>query len=84
MTVFEAIRQMLVEELAVKPEMVKPEAKIREDLGADSIDAQQLVIELEEHFEIEIGEDEAQKVISVSDVVELVDRKLQAKNTRKA
>lgn len=79
MAVFDEVREILVEQLAVKPEMVKAESKLIEDLGGDSLDAVEIVTALEERFGIEIPDDEATKVITVNDILELVSQKLQAK-----
>lgn len=80
MTVFEEVSKILVTELALKPDMVTLEARLNEDLGADSLDATEIITALEEKFGIEIPEDEATKIARVSDIVELVSRKLQAKS----
>ena len=80
MAVLDEIKEILVSELGVKPEMVTLEAKLREDLGADSLDRAEAVAVLEERFEISITEEDATKVVSVRDIVELVTQKLQAKS----
>ena len=80
MAVLDEIKEILVSELGVKPEMVTLEAKLREDLGADSLDRAEAVAVLEERFEISITEEDTTKVVSVRDIVELVTQKLQAKS----
>jgi acyl carrier protein len=80
MAVLDEIKEILVSELGVKPEMVTLEAKLREDLGADSLDRAEAVAVLEERFEISITEEDTIKVVSVRDIVELVAQKLQAKS----
>lgn len=81
MAVIDEIREILVKQLAVKPEMVKSDSKLIDDLGADSLDAAEIITELEERFEIELPEEEARGIKTVSELVELVGRKLQAKTS---
>ncbi|MDP3723025.1 MAG: acyl carrier protein [Candidatus Omnitrophota bacterium] len=80
MAVLDEVKEILVSELGVKPEMVTLEAKLREDLGADSLDRAEAVSVLEERFEISITDEDVTKVVSVRDIVELVTQKLQAKS----
>ncbi len=79
MALFDEIRELLVTQLAVKPDMVKPESNVTDDLGADSLDAIELVSALEEKFEISIADDEAKQIGTVSAIVSLVEQKLQGK-----
>jgi len=79
MAVFDDVRELLVQELAVKPDMVKPDAKLAEDLGADSLDAAEIVSALEDKFGINISDEEALQVASVAQIVQLVEQKLQTK-----
>lgn len=79
MAVFDDIRDVLVQELAVKPDMVKPDAKLAEDLGADSLDAAEIVSALEDKFGVNISDEEALQVVSVAQIVQLVEQKLQTK-----
>lgn len=80
MAVLDEVKEILVSELGVKPEMVTLEAKLREELGADSLDRAEAVSVLEERFEISITEEDITKVVSVRDIVELVTQKLKAKS----
>ncbi|ANE32984.1 acyl carrier protein [Campylobacter hyointestinalis] len=73
MAVFDDVRDVVVEQLSVAPDAVKMESKIIEDLGADSLDVVELVMALEEKFEVEIPDSEAEKLISISDVVNYID-----------
>ncbi|ANE33892.1 acyl carrier protein [Campylobacter hyointestinalis] len=73
MAVFDEVRDVVVEQLSVAPDAVKMESKIIEDLGADSLDVVELVMALEEKFEVEIPDSEAEKLISISDVVNYID-----------
>lgn len=74
MAVFDEVRDVVVEQLSVAPESVKPESKIIEDLGADSLDVVELVMALEEKFGIEIPDSEAEKLLSIQDVIDYVEK----------
>ena len=62
------VKDIIVEQLGVNADQVTPEAKLIEDLGADSLDTVELVMALEEEFGQEIPDDEAEKLQSVGDV----------------
>ena len=72
MSIEERVKKIIVEQLGVKEEEVKPEASFVEDLGADSLDTVELVMALEEEFDIEIPDSDAEKVVTVGDVVEYI------------
>ena len=74
MAVFEEIRDVVVEQLNVSPEAVKLESKIIEDLGADSLDVVELIMALEEKFDIQIPDTEAEKLISIQNVVDYIEK----------
>ena len=67
------VKEIIVEQLGVKPDQVTPEAKFIEDLGADSLDTVELVMALEEEFEIEVPDEQAEKLQSVGDVIKYVE-----------
>jgi acyl carrier protein len=67
------VKDIIVEQLGVKPEQVVPAAKFIEDLGADSLDTVELVMALEEEFGIEVPDDQAEKLQSVADVIKYVE-----------
>ena len=67
------VKDIIVEQLGVKPEQVTPEAKFIEDLGADSLDTVELVMALEEEFGIEVPDDQAEKLQSVGDVIKHIE-----------
>lgn len=71
-TIEERVRKVVVEQLGVTEEQVKPEASFVEDLGADSLDTVELVMALEEEFETEIPDDKAEKIVTVKDAVEYI------------
>jgi len=79
MSTFEKVKDVVVEQLGVKEQEVKPEASFVEDLGADSLDTVELVMALEEEFGIEIPDEDAEKAKTVGEVVEYIDKKLKAK-----
>lgn len=68
----ERVQKIIVEQLGVKPEDVKPAASFVEDLGADSLDTVELVMALEEEFETEIPDEEAEKISTVQAAVDYV------------
>ena len=71
----ERVRNIIVERLDVDPEEVTPEAGIKEDLGADSLDVVDLIMEFEQEFDLdEIKDEEAEKIATVGDVVEYIDK----------
>jgi acyl carrier protein len=71
--VFDQVKEIIVELLGVDAAQVTPEARFREDLGADSLDLVELVMEFEERFGGEISDEEAQKIKTVGDVVKYIE-----------
>lgn len=69
------ITKVIVEKLGVSEDQVKPEAAFIDDLGADSLDQVELVMALEDEFDIEIPDEEAEKLKKVSDVIAYVNSK---------
>jgi acyl carrier protein len=76
MAVFEKVKDVVVEELGVSEDQVTPEANFTEDLGADSLHLVEVILRLEEVFEIEIPDEDAEKVNTVADAVQYVEEKL--------
>ena len=72
MSIEERVKKIIVEQLGVKEEDVKPEASFVEDLGADSLDTVELVMALEEEFDIEIPDEEADKITTVQSAIDYV------------
>ncbi|GAA5494118.1 acyl carrier protein [Rubritalea squalenifaciens DSM 18772] len=68
------VKDIVVEQLNVTPDQVKPEAKFIDDLGADSLDTVELVMAFEEEFGIEVPDEEAEKLQSVGDVISYVEK----------
>jgi len=67
------VKDIIVEQLGVKPDQVTPEAKFIEDLGAYSLDTVELVMALEEEFGIEVPDEQAEKLQSVGDVIKYIE-----------
>lgn len=70
----EKVTEIIVEQLGVSADQVKLESKMIEDLGADSLDAVELVMAVEEEFGIEVPDEEAEKLVSVGDIVAHVEK----------
>lgn len=70
----ERVKEIIVDQLGVNADQVTPEAKFIEDLGADSLDTVELVMAFEEEFEIEVPDEEAEKLQSVGDVISYVNK----------
>lgn len=69
MDIFEKVKEITVDQLGVEEEDVTMEASFIEDLEADSLDIVELMMELEEEFEIEIPDEDAEKIVTVADAV---------------
>ncbi len=72
----ERVKEIIVEQLNVDPAQVVPEASFIDDLGADSLDTVELVMAFEEQFEIEIPDEDAEKVTTVGSVIEYLAEKI--------
>ena len=70
--VFEKVKAIIIEQLGVAETAVQMEASFIDDLGADSLDIVELVMALEEEFDLEIPDTDAEKVVTVGDVVEYI------------
>ena len=70
--IFEKVKSIIVEQLGVTETSVTMEASFIDDLGADSLDIVELVMALEEEFDIEIPDSDAEKVVTVGDVVDYI------------
>ena len=74
--VYAKVNSIIVEQLGVKEEDLKPEASFIDDLGADSLDTVELVMALEEEFDTEIPDEDAEKIKTVKDVYDYIDSKV--------
>ena len=72
MSTLDTVKKVVVDQLSVDEKLVTPEARFTDDLGADSLDTVELVMALEEEFDIEIPDADAEKVTTVGDVVEYI------------
>ena len=70
--IFEKVKDIIVEQLGVTDTSVTMEASFIDDLGADSLDIVELVMAIEEEFDIEIPDSDAEKVVTVGDVVDYI------------
>ncbi len=75
--VFEKVKAIIVEQLQVNEATVTEESSFIDDLGADSLDLVELIMALEEEFNIEIPDTDAEKVVSVGDVVNYIKENVQ-------
>ena len=70
--VFEKVKKIIVEQLGVEEDEITMESSFIDDLGADSLDIVELIMALEEEFDIEIPDSEAEKIMAVGDAVEYI------------
>ena len=67
---FEKLQKIIAEVLNLSEEEIRPDSTFVDDLGADSLDVFQIIMGIEEEFDIEIDQEEAEKIVSVGDAVE--------------
>jgi acyl carrier protein len=72
--IVEKVKQIISEQLGVEEAEVTPSASFTDDLGADSLDQVELVMALEETFDIEIPDDAAEKIRTVQDAIDFIDK----------
>ena len=78
MAIEEKIKEIIAKQLGVNPSEVTPEASFVDDLGADSLDTVELVMGFEEAFNIEIPDEDAEKIAKVQDAINYIKAKSQA------
>ena len=71
----EKVYEIIIDKLGVEKSKITPEAKFIDDLGADSLDTVELIMQFEEEFEIEIPDDDAEKILSVEQAITYIDNK---------
>lgn len=71
------VRDIIVEQLGVDPEQVTHQASFVDDLGADSLDTVELVMAFEEEFDLEIPDEDAEKITTVGEAIEYIERNLE-------
>ena len=72
MPIEEKVQKIVAEKLSVEPEEVIPKASFVDDLGADSLDLVELIMAMEEEFDIEIPDEEAEKIQTVQDAIDYI------------
>ena len=72
MSIAEQMKEIIAEKLSVDIEDVTPQAAFVEDLGADSLDLVELIMSMEEEFDIDISDENAEKIVRVKDAIEFV------------
>lgn len=73
--IFEKVKSIIIEQLSVAEDSVTKDASFIDDLGADSLDVVELIMALEEEFDMEIPDADAEKIATVNDVVEYIKEK---------
>lgn len=68
--IFDKVKEIIIEQLGVSEDAVSSESSFIDDLGADSLDIVELIMALEEEFDIEIPDEDAEKIVTVGDVVD--------------
>ncbi|MCC7477890.1 acyl carrier protein [bacterium] len=74
MAVFDEIREIIASKLSVDPDNIKPESSFTDDLGADSLDLADLMMAIEERYQLEFSNEETEKFKTVGDVAGAIDR----------
>ena len=74
MSTFDKVKDVIIDKLGVEEESIKSEAHFVNDLGADSLDTVELIMEFEEEFGIEIPDDDAEKITTVRSAVEYIEK----------
>jgi acyl carrier protein len=72
--IFEKVKSIIIDQLSVNEENITMEATFVDDLSADSLDIVELIMSLEEQFEIEIPDNDAEKIVTVGDVVDYIEK----------
>lgn len=75
---FEKVKKIVGDQLSVEAEKITPQANFANDLGADSLDTVELVMALEEEFDIEIPDEAAEKITTVQEAVDYINSKVAA------
>ncbi len=76
--ILEGVKEIFLEKLGVDPEEIVLEAKIQDDLGADSLDQVEVVMALEEKFNIQIPDEDAEGIETIQEVVDYISKKIGA------
>ena len=73
MSIEDKVKKIIADKLSVDLEEIVPEASFVDDLGADSLDLVELIMSMEEEFDIEISDEQAEKLVTVKDVFDFID-----------
>lgn len=76
MSIEDKVKRILAERLEIDPSEIRPDAQFVNDLGADSLDIVELLMSLEDEFDIEISDDEAEHIMTVKDAVDFITKRL--------
>lgn len=76
--IFEKVKKIVTDQLSVEGDTIKPQSNFANDLGADSLDTVELVMALEEEFDIEIPDEAAEKITTVQEAVDYINTKVAA------
>jgi acyl carrier protein len=74
MSILEEAKEVVAEQLSVEADTIKPDSKFIDDLGADSLDIVELVMALEEKFDIEIPDSDAESIITLQNAVDYIEK----------
>ena len=74
--IFTKVKEIVVDKLGVNENQITNDAKFIDDLGADSLDTVELIMQFEDDFNIEIPDEDAEKILSVNEAVEYINKKL--------
>ena len=77
MDIFEQVKKILCDQLDLEEEQVNEDSEVIDDLGADSLDIVDLVMTLEDEFDIEIPDDQVEKIKTVGDIVKFIEEKVE-------
>ncbi len=70
--IFDTVRDVIAEQLSIETDKIEMDSTFIDDLGADSLDVVELIMSLEEEFDMEIPDEEAEKIVTVGDVVNYI------------
>ncbi|MDD3348248.1 MAG: acyl carrier protein [Bacilli bacterium] len=71
---FEKVKALIAKELSIDENKINMESKLSEDLGADSLDAVELIMAIEDEFDVQVSDEAAQNIRKVSDIVEYLEK----------
>jgi acyl carrier protein len=72
--IFEKVKKLIASELNIKEDEIKLESSLTQDLGADSLDAVELIMAIEEEFDVQVSDEDAQNIRTVKDIVDFLSK----------